>query len=154
MSDETIVFMEDEGMEDNDVSAQDLADFDWSVYQPELVNLLPEGFNTTLQAVFTNKPYGWKKRARQVIKIHKQYKYLLRLVDELDQTLNAPRKLRKSTIDPREGLMAFLRTQTDLQITKLCVEYCVSYKSYMNAGDKLGLLEAIAEEMLSTSASE
>lgn len=126
-----------------------LEDFHWTKY----AEYLPEddvAFDV-VTAMFDNKSFGWKSRARLVMKIAVQHEFLQRLKEELMTSITKNRKARKAYtrhIDPRQGLRAFLESRDKETLQKLCDEWAVSYKSFMGTNDHTALIEALIDEMV------
>ena len=125
-----------------------LESFHWHNY----AEYLPEddALFDVMTNMFESKAYGWKSRARLLMKIQVQSDYLSRLKEELVTSVTKERKARKAYtrhIDPREGLRAYLESRSEEALQSLCVQHSVSYKSFMKDNDRTELIEALIDEM-------
>jgi hypothetical protein len=121
-----------ESEEGSDVDSFNYADY--SKY-------VPTELATELQAAFETKRFGWKSRARMLMRIDEYHNHIAALTENLSFE-RGPRSPRK--IDPREGLRAFFNSRTDEQLQKACALYNVNYNSFAN--DKANLIEALCDE--------
>lgn len=129
--------------------SSELSTFDYTKYQ----RYVPAGTEQYFSDVFANRSFGWKRRAEAILRlahataeVEKLEAYLI----ELSQTVPRSHSPRGKTIDPRDGLRAFIASLSDEKLLQLCTEKSVSYNSFMPAShpDKAGLIEALCDEML------
>lgn len=146
MPEETAVL---ESPESAEAESSELTSFDHTKY----MRYVPAGTEQYYSDVFTNRSFGWKRRAQAVLKlahhaaeVEKLEAYLV----ELSNTVPRSHSPRGKSIDPRDGLRAFIASLSNEKLQQLCSEKSVSYTSFMPAShpDKSGLIEALCDEML------
>lgn len=118
------------------------SDVDSFVYG-EFSQYVPEALKKELAEAFETKRYGWKSRARMLMKIDELTNHIATLTENLSFE-RGPRGPRK--VDPRDGLRAYLMSRTEEQLQKVCEIYSVSYTSFNS--DKANLIEALCDEAL------
>ena len=125
------------------VSAKEVVEsFDFSEYE----HIFPEETKTALSEVFSARKRGWKSRAVKVVEISKLYKKLDTRSAELKELMTLERKGRNPENDARNALRKFINSLSETKLQELCTQKGVSYSSF--AGDKVNLIEAIIDEML------
>jgi len=143
MSEDTAVLEE---VEEKDNSLQN---FSFEGYKA----LVPEELHSNLDNVFSKQIYGWKKKARIILRLDSAYSHAKSIEDELTQACEgrSTARLPRSKEDiARTSLRNFINTLQDDKLRLLCVRHSVSYDSFINANDKVGLVEALVDEMLTS----
>jgi len=121
-------------------TALDLVDFNYLEY----TQFMPEDTVEKLTEVLSNKTYGWKTRARILVRIKDYTQTISELQEELSE-LTLGKRTRTVKIDPRKGLVAFLNSQNEEYLQRACSKYNVNFASF--ADNREMLLEALADEI-------
>ncbi len=117
--------------------------FDYQVYAQHF----PENLRPVLVGMFENQEYGWKSRARQVLKLVRAKEEVHRLEGELEALCSRVGRVQKSPAESaRVSLRTFLMSLGQRQLEHVCELHNVSYASF--AHDPNELVEAIIDEML------
>lgn len=118
------------------------SDVDSFVYA-EYSEFVPAELKTELSTAFETKRYGWKSRARMLMRISEYTDHIKALTENLSFE-RGPRGPRK--IEPRDGLRAYFMSLTDEQLQRACNIYSVSYTSF--SSDKSNMIEALVDEAM------
>ena len=111
---------------------------------------IPESIRPALLGMFERQDYGWKARARQVLKIARAKQEVARLETDLTTLCTAGRASRTPKTpeaSARASLRNFLVTLDEAKLQHICAQHNVSYPAF--EGDPANLIEAIIDEMLS-----
>lgn len=111
-------------------------------------NYFPQEHEKFLTDMLSTRAYGWKSRARVLMDIGRVSHQLEGLHADLIARCNGSRKSYTRLIEPRDGLRAFLTSLDDEKLGRVCYEQSVDYNSFMKSNDRIGLVEAIIDEML------
>jgi hypothetical protein len=117
----------------------------------EYVPIIPGEVQTKLERIFTQGIYGWKRKAKIILRLQKAHKWVSDVEQELIDACEAPRgsrPTRSQTEITRGSLIRFLRSRTPQELERLCDRHNVSHSSFMRHNDHEGLYEALADEML------
>jgi len=145
MVDEAVVVLDEPTQNGTDEEqGSDVDDFNYEEY----VKYFPVECTESLTRSFSNKLYGWKSRARLILKIAQWSEHVDDLKSRLVELCTGVRTRRPNVITPRDGLRAFINSLAEDKLQLLCNEKSVSYNSFMSTNDKVGLVEAIIDEML------
>jgi hypothetical protein len=114
--------------------------------------LVPQELYDTLAHVFKTNTYGWKRKARILLRLKRAHQHVAAIEQELSDACGGRKAtpVRAKVDIAREGIRKFLQTLEDVSLQKLCVKHLVSYNSFMEKNDKTGLMEALVDEMLLT----
>src|SRR5947207_7621447 len=131
-------------MESTEEKEDVLKDFSYVDYKA----LVPEGIQESLEKVFTSQVYGWKRKARILLRLDNAHSHVKSIEQEL---LNACEG-RSTTRTPRSrediarvSLRNFINSLEEDKLRQLCVRHSVSYDSFINSNDKVGLVEALVD---------
>jgi len=141
MSEDTAVVEE---VEEKDNSLENFVLDDYKV-------LIPTELHDMLDTAFSKQIYGWKKKARIVLRLDSAYAHAHSIEAELrDACAGRPsvRQARSKEDIARTSLRNFINTLPEDKVRLLCMRHSVSYDSFAN--DKVGLVEALVDEMLAS----
>ena len=141
MSEDTAVVEE---IEERDNSLQNFTLEDYKA-------LVPVELHSTLENTFAKQIYGWKKKARIVLRLDSAYAHAHSIENELREACEgrpSVRQARSKEDIARTSLRNFINTLPEDKVRLLCMRHSVSYDSFAN--DKVGLVEALVDEMLSS----
>jgi hypothetical protein len=116
-------------------------------------SIVPNEVHLKLHRIFTEGVYGWKRKAKIILRLDKAHKWVHEIEQELIDACEAPRggrPMRSQGEITRASLIRFLRSRPDEALKALCDRHSVSYTSFMKGlhPDPDGLCEALADEML------
>ncbi len=114
-------------------------------------DLVPVDLHDTLDTVFSKQIYGWKKKARIILRMQSSEAHTKSIEDELRDACegrSTARTPRSKEDIARTSLRNFLNTLEEDKLRLLCMKHSVSYDSFTNSNDKVGLVEALVDEML------
>jgi len=126
-----------------------LKDFSYSTYR----NLAPEEVRDQLEKVFTDQVYGWKRKARILLRLQNAHSWVQDVEQELIEACegrSVTRQPRSKQEMARTSVRGFLNSLEDNKLEVLCDKHNVSFNSFMSVGDKVGLVEALLDEMLAS----
>ena len=126
------------------VQNENVDGFDYQQY----VSHFPTELHGHLTEVFSTHAYGWKSRARQVLKIVRGKQEVERLYGDL-AAICAQGKIpvSKDPIDrARVSLRVFIASLTEDKVEELCKRVGVSFDSFSN--DPANRIEALIDEMV------
>ncbi len=148
MEEGSAVIESPESVEEEEKKAgdEDLVGFSWGEYS----GYLPEDTERKdfLIGLLEHKQYGWKKRARLLMRIQETDTLLQKLIVEFHESavtdrFTKPKPVR--SVGAREGLQIWLNSRSEDTLQQLCEDYSVSYDSFK--ADKPMLIEALLDEM-------
>jgi hypothetical protein len=117
----------------------------------EYLPIIPEEVQTKLERIFTQGVYGWKRKAKIILRLQKAHKWVVDVEQELIDACEKPkgvRLARSQTEITRGSLIRFLRSRNPQELERLCDRHNVSYSSFSRHNDFDGLYEALSDEML------
>jgi len=117
----------------------------------DYVGITPLEVRPTLYKVFSGQTYGWKRKAKLLMRLSNAHVH----VQEIEQQLLDACEGRSTTRTPRSKeevartkIREFLGSLDGSKLQSLCEKHSVSYLSFTSSNDKVGLVEALIDEML------
>lgn len=129
--------------EENQVE-QVLANFDWANY----VQYFPASVASELQEMLSTHAYGWKSKARMLLRIERISKELQTAQVDLANSFVDGRHAKTPEEKAHGAMKRFLATLTESKLQEACVRYNISYNTFMSSNDKAGLIEALAQTIV------
>jgi len=125
----------------------ELVNFDYSEY----MDITPVQVRESLTEVFSKQVYGWKRKAKIVMRLSNAHTHVQDIEQELLEACEGKstnRTPRSKEEVARTKIREFLTSMDTDKLERLCVKHSVSYSSFMGSNDKVGLVEALVDEML------
>ncbi|SRR6266704_2208913 len=125
----------------------ELTGFDYTDY----MDITPVEVRESLVDTFSKQVYGWKRKAKILIRLCNAHTHVQDIEQELLEACEgkrADRTPRSKEEVARTKIREFLTSMDADKLERLCVKHSVSYHSFMGSNDKVGLVEALIDEML------
>ncbi len=117
----------------------------------DYVDITPVELQDGLSKVFAERIYGWKRKAKILMRLSNAHTHVQDIEQELLEACEGKstnRTPRSKEEVARTKIREFLTSMDADKLERLCVKHSVSYSSFMGSNDKVGLVEALVDEML------
>ncbi len=124
-----------------------LKDFSYSAYE----SIVPEEVREVLAKVFADQVYGWKRKAKIILRLQSAHMRVVEVESELIDACegrSAARQPRSREDMARVSVRSFLEGLDESKLQRLAEKHWVSYNSFISKNDRVGLIEALVDAML------
>jgi len=112
------------------------------------IHLIPEAYREEFSAICGAEKFGHLSLRKALYTAWRLQDRVSAHVNDVLEILTHDRKPIDLETSTRNKNRKFLATLPDDVLVKYCEKYNVSYDSFMSRGDRMGLLEAIVDEMI------